>query len=178
MLIAQIANPTPVDYREAFPNTSFAESGPNDEFLAEHGYARVSEFREHDGATQKLVPVTPYYEAPWVYTVRVADKTADEIARETAERQQQIKTEITAAVQDRLDAFARTRGYDDIVSACSYATSTHPRYGAEGRYCVAVREQTWDAMFAIEADVLAGTRPMPAGYEDIEPELPALVWPE
>jgi hypothetical protein len=27
------------------------------------------------------------------------------------------------------------------------------------------------------AEVLAGTRPMPSGYADIEGELPALSWP-
>lgn len=90
---------------------------------------------------------------------------------------EEIKDEITAAVQSRLDAFAQGRGYDNIVSACSYATSQHPKYGPEGRYCVSAREQTWDALFAIEAQVIAGTRPMPAGYEDIEADLPALVWP-
>jgi hypothetical protein len=90
---------------------------------------------------------------------------------------EQIRDEITTAVQARLDTFARTRGYDDIVSACSYATSSHPRYGPEGRYCVSAREETWDAMFAIEAQVLAGVRPLPAGYAEIEPELPPLVWP-
>ena len=84
---------------------------------------------------------------------------------------------ITERVQERLDAFARTRGYDNIVSACSYATSTHPKYGPEGRYCVAVREQTWDTLFVIEADVIAGERPMPRCYEDIESELPVLAWP-
>lgn len=90
---------------------------------------------------------------------------------------EQVKDEITAAVQARLDAFARTRGYDSIVSACSYAISTHAKYGPEGRYCVSAREQTWDAMFAIEAAVLAGTRPLPSGYDEIESELPALAWP-
>jgi hypothetical protein len=27
------------------------------------------------------------------------------------------------------------------------------------------------------AEVQAGTRPMPSGFADIEPELPPLVWP-
>jgi hypothetical protein len=90
---------------------------------------------------------------------------------------EEVKEEITADVQARLDAFAQSRGYDNIVSACSYATSQHPKYGVEGRYCVQAREDTWDALFAIEAEVVAGTRPLPNGYADIEAELPALVWP-
>lgn len=95
-----------------------------------------------------------------------------------AKTPEEVKNEVTAAVQARLDAFAQSRGYDSIVSACSYATSQHSKYGPEGRYCVSAREQTWDALFAIEAEVIAGTRPMPTGYGDIESELPALVWPQ
>jgi hypothetical protein len=90
---------------------------------------------------------------------------------------EEVRDEIEEETQRRLDDFAGTRGYDNIVSACSYATSTHPKYGVEGRYCVTAREETWDAVFAIEADVLAGLRPLPAGYAEIEPELPPLVWP-
>lgn len=96
---------------------------------------------------------------------------------EIAERQQQVKQEITAAVQERLDTFARTKGYDGILSACSYASSNHPKYAPEGRYCIQAREETWDILFAIESDVLQGTRPMPLSYEEIASELPVLSWP-
>ena len=79
MLIANIQNPVPVDYREAFPNTSFSTNGPNDEFLAEHGYAKVSVFRPHDSSMQKLIPSEPVFEDGWVYTVAVTDKTQEEL---------------------------------------------------------------------------------------------------
>jgi hypothetical protein len=79
MLIANIQNPIPVDYREAFPNTSFSTNGPNDEFLAEHGYAKVSVFRPHDSSTQKLIPFEPVFEDGWIYTVAVAYKTPEEL---------------------------------------------------------------------------------------------------
>lgn len=97
--------------------------------------------------------------------------------QEIAQRQQEIRDRITRRVQQRLDDFARTRGYDDIVSACSYATSTHAKYGPEGRYCVTAREETWDVMFSIEAQVQSGLRPIPLTYEEIESELPVLAWP-
>jgi|GEM_PF-6121704 len=92
-----------------------------------------------------------------------------------------IVASLEKAVQVHLDAFAASRGYGDertapIVSACSYAASTHPRYGADGRTCLAVREATWDKCFEIMASVLAGSRPAPAIAELIA-ELPALEWP-
>jgi len=82
MFIALITNPVPVDYREAFPNASFPASGPEDEFLAANGYAKVNMFKPYDRATEKLVNVTPYYEAPWVYTVAVEPKTQADIDAE------------------------------------------------------------------------------------------------
>lgn len=91
---------------------------------------------------------------------------------------EEIIAEITAKVQARLDAFARTRDYDGILSACTYATSTVPKFAAEGQYCVNARDNTWATLYQLLAKVQAGTRPMPSGYEDIEPLLPVLEWPE
>jgi hypothetical protein len=82
-----------------------------------------------------------------------------------------------AAIQARLDAFARTRNYDGILSACTYATSLVPKFKAEGQYCAEARDGTWVAAYGILAAVNAGTRPMPAGVADIEADLPALAWP-
>lgn len=82
MLIANIEAPVPMDYRLAFPNVSFPPSGPEDEFLAANGFAQVNLYKDHDRATQKLVPADPYYEAPWVYVVSVVDKTPEDIAAE------------------------------------------------------------------------------------------------
>lgn len=89
----------------------------------------------------------------------------------------QIIADITTATQARLDSFARTRNYDGILSASTYATSTHPQFASEGQYCVIARDATWSALYVVMAEVEAGTRPMPDGYQDIEPDLPALVWP-
>jgi hypothetical protein len=36
---------------------------------------------------------------------------------------------------------------------------------------------TWARLYELLAEVQAGTRPMPTGFADIEPELPPLVWP-
>jgi hypothetical protein len=91
---------------------------------------------------------------------------------------QQIQSQIVAATQDRLDAFAQTRNYGGILSACTYATSTNPKFAAEGQYCVETRDATWAKLYEMLDEVLAGTRPMPSGYADIEPELPVLEWPD
>ena len=103
----------------------------------------------------------------------------ENVAREWEQTQLNIQLQhsIANATQSRLDVFASTRGYDGIMSACTYATSTNVKFVAEGQYCVEARDATWATLYQILDEVLAGTRPIPNGYEDIEPELPALVWP-
>lgn len=90
---------------------------------------------------------------------------------------EEIRAEIMDGVQRYLDDFAQTKTYDGILSACTYATSTVPRFAAEGQYCVEARDACWDAVASIEAEVLAGNRPAPSGFEDIRDELPTLSWP-
>jgi len=78
-------------YKDAFPNTSFPVSGPSDSFLASHGAVKVSLFREHNRATQKLVPCEPVVENGFAYVVDVADKTAEEIAADVASKSAQVR---------------------------------------------------------------------------------------
>lgn len=93
MLVAHIERLEPVDYRAAFPNTSFGLNGPSDEFLAEQGYAKVNVFREHNRKTQKLVPCAPIYEAPWVYTVAVENKTAEELQEQDNAKAAEVRAD-------------------------------------------------------------------------------------
>ena len=88
-----------------------------------------------------------------------------------------IQLVVTAAVQARLDTFARTRNYDGILSACTYATSTVPKFKAEGQCCVDARDATWATLYQFMAEVQAGSKPMPSSFADVEPLLPTLTWP-
>ena len=91
---------------------------------------------------------------------------------------QALQAAIVTATQARLDAFAQTRAYDSILSACTYAPSSVPKFAAEGQRAVDLRDATWSALYALLADVQAGTRPMPTGFPDVEPLLPLLSWPD
>ena len=107
----------------------------------------------------------------------VADESGRPILQDppppTAE---QIVAQYTAAVQKRLDDFARTRGYDGILSAATYAASTVPKFKAEGQYCVEARDATWAKCYEVLAAVEAGSRPMPT-LDELLAELPVLTWP-
>lgn len=90
---------------------------------------------------------------------------------------ERVKQEIVTSTQQRLDTFAKTRNYDGVLSLCTYASSPNAKFQAEGQYGVEARDATWSKLLDILAEVEAGTRPMPTGYAEIEPELPPLVWP-
>jgi len=89
---------------------------------------------------------------------------------------QQVEAQLTSAIQQRLDTFAQQRGYDNILSACTYATSSVPKFQSEGQNCVNLRDATWSAAYAVLADVQANTRPIPTETE-LFAELPVLTWP-
>lgn len=111
--------------------------------------------------------------------IEITQEELDEIrsSRKVVKTAEQAVAEFSTAIQQRLDDFARQRNYDGILSACTYATSTVPKFKTEGQACVNLRDATWAAAYQILADVQAGTRPMPASIADIEADLPAVVWP-
>ena len=88
----------------------------------------------------------------------------------------QIIAQYTTGVQKHLDDFARTRNYDGILSAATYATSAVPKFKAEGQYAVEARDATWAKCYEILAAVENGARPMPT-MEELIAELPVLTWP-
>ena len=102
----------------------------------------------------------------------IPDPTPEEIAAQQAAEQERIKNELTAAVQAHLDAKAKEKNYDDILSLCTYATSTDPVFSAEGQAGVEWRDAVWAKCYQVLGDVLAGTRPVPT-KEELITELPA-----
>ena len=83
MLIAKIQDGQIIDladYKSMFPNTSFANSGPNAEFMADHNCMPINTYLDHDSETQFLESTEPYILGDWVYTVKVAEKPVVEDA--------------------------------------------------------------------------------------------------
>ena len=78
MFIAKVENGNIgeiIDFRTYFGNTTSV----TDEQLMAQGFVRVNLHRDHDRLTQKLVSCDPVLENGWVYTVAVADLTAEEV---------------------------------------------------------------------------------------------------
>lgn len=69
------------DYQTLFPNTSFPSSGPTPEWMAENSCLPVTVYLPYDPATQYLESVAPYRNGDTVYTVQVAQMSAEQIAQ-------------------------------------------------------------------------------------------------
>ena len=80
---------------------------------------------------------------------------------EIAERNKQM---LITAVQNMLDNAAKAKGYDSILSACSYAAYPNP-FQAEGQEFVAWRGAVWAKCYEILGEVEAGTRTAPTVSE-------------
>jgi len=93
-----------------------------------------------------------------------------------AEALDRTRTVLADAMQSHLDTTAQERGYDGILSLCSYATSANPRFGPEGQAGVSLRDAVWAYGYQIIAEVQAGTRPVPSAAELVA-ALPSIVWP-
>lgn len=88
-----------------------------------------------------------------------------------------IQQKVIERVQLRLDTFAKTRGYDGIVSACTYVTSKVAKFSAEAQYCVEARDNTWSALYAYMEGINQQTTALPTSFNVIEAALPNLAWP-
>lgn len=105
-------------YKDLFKNTSFPASGPSDSFLSSYGAYKVSVFRDHDRATQKLVSCAPVVENGFAYVVAVENKTEEEIAADVASKAAQVR-----AARDRaLSASDWTQVADAPVDKQAWAT--------------------------------------------------------
>lgn len=105
--------------------------------------------------------------------VEITDTEAKALVMPTDD--DELIAQYTIAIQQRLDNFARTRNYDSILSATTYATSSIPKFKAEGKCAVELRGATWAKCYEILEDVESGARTMPA-LDELLSELPALSW--
>lgn len=160
------------ELRADFPNTSFPANLAEAD-LSDFGVYHVTQVPQpavdYKQVAQEGQPLNIDGEWRQVWIVRDATD-AEESAAFLA-----MSEQYEQAVQHHLDATAQSRGYDSMLSACSYASGTHPKFGVEGRDCLAWRSAVWEKAFLILSDVRAGVRPVPT-IEQVLSELPPMVW--
>lgn len=158
--------------RKLYPNKSFSADGQVDTpEVNSYAPAPTPQYNPATHAVREAAPVGGVQQ--W----EVYPLSAEEVEVNQAAAAQALQQSIVDATQRRLDDFARTRNYDGILSACTYATSAVSKFAAEGQYAVRARDATWAALYQFMADVQAGTQPVPTDFVDVEPLLPTLEWP-
>lgn len=104
---------------------------------------------------------------------------------------QRLQAAVVARTQAHLDAFAKSRNYDDVNSISKYQNISDAeiaalpaedrplveQFRAECRYLAVATAQTWARLYQILGEIQAGTRAVPVGFDEIEASLPALGWP-
>lgn len=165
------------DIMLAHPNISFPNRGWSDEDILPFGYAELHFPSDHlqPSTYEKLVEVEPEeIDGKWYIQFAVVPLDEDEIKI----KKQYLISNLIEVTQYRLDSFANTRDYDNILSLCTYATSTNEKFRKEGQYGVEARDATWAKLYEILDEVEAGTRELPTDFAQIEYELPVLSWPK
>lgn len=89
----------------------------------------------------------------------------------------EIRARLSGGLQAMFEAQAKALDYASQDRLAGYATSAHPRFGAEARAYVAWRDSIFDAAHAIELAVLMGERLLPT-EQAFFAELPVYVQPE
>ena len=85
--------------QELFPNTSFTDSGPNANFLAENSVVELVETLTYTTPTQKLVSVEPYIDGGKVYNIKVESTTANEQAALTTNQSYLIRAQRNSLIE-------------------------------------------------------------------------------
>lgn len=146
------------EIRNLYPNTSI----PDDANLEDFGF-------------YKLVYTDPPTMLPWHRLEQGSPVDNTQTWVQIPLTESEIIDQCSSLLNERLNAFASERGYDSILSACSYAASTVNKFQTEGQTCISLRDSSWSYLFSVIADVRAGVREMPT-WEQLESELPTLTW--
>ena len=89
---------------------------------------------------------------------------------------EEIKASLLQAVDNYLNSTVQAKGYDSILSACSYAfDETDEVFAEEGKKALAFRSGVYRTCYNILAEVEAGERDIPT-EEELLAELPVLEW--
>lgn len=164
------------DIIEFYPYTSFPEDGPSPDFVEQEGIFFIDNNLSFDPTTHKLADATPYIDGTVARTKAVVSYTQAELDEIHQSKSGNVIDELKDEAQRRLDEFAGTRGYTNVASLVTYVNSTDIDYQAEGKRGLYLRDKWWRILTTMMNEVLAGTRPIPASFDELAVYLPALTW--
>lgn len=73
-------------WKDWFPNVSFSNGVPSDDFIKSRGYKKLSLHKDYNTSTQKLVSADLYIEGDFIYAVEVKEKTSDDLTADVTKK--------------------------------------------------------------------------------------------
>lgn len=159
----------------AHPEVSFPNRGWYDEEIMPFGYATLNPPIDQPipGKYQKVIEDGfVEVDGKWHMKVKLVDMSEEEKLSEDV----LTKEEIIKNVQVYLDTAAQVREYDNMLSLCTYATSTVEKFRIEGQCGVEFRDVVWTKTYELLGKIEDGTLPMPETYQQFLEQLPEIVW--
>jgi hypothetical protein len=112
--------------------------------------------------TQASLPLPPIrVDGTWTQQWQIVSLDSTTIAQNVSAQ----KLEQGAAIQAHLDNYARSWGYDNIVSACTYIGDPCAKFAAEGEALRAWRSAVWQYVESVAAAIEAGSMQPPASVD-------------
>lgn len=111
---------------------------------------------------QKVVQASMIDDDVYKVSYKIVSKNLEELTALFKEKTQQL-----------LDAKAREKGYDDILSACSYAGYDND-FRAEGEAFGIWRAKVWKYGYGLLNAIAEGKHKMPKSFDEILAEMPTL----
>ena len=91
----------------------------------------------------------------------VVKTVQNQIDEQNAIKMNNTKKTLMDAIQKHLDGVAVSKGYDSIISMCSYSTSTDTVFGLDGKNAIAFRDAVWKKSIEIMNSVASGEIAVP-----------------
>ena len=139
------------------------------EFLAEEelkelGYLKViyKDYPTNTDEFKKVVQISEIKGDTYVISYEIVSKNLEELTALFKEKTQEL-----------LDAKAKEKGYDDILSACSYAGYDND-FRAEGEAFGIWRAKVWKYGYGLLNAIAEGKHKMPKSFDEILAEMPTL----
>ena len=135
-----------------------------EEELKELGYLKViyEDYPTNTDEFKKVVQISEVKGDTYVISYEIVSKNLEELTALFKEKTQEL-----------LDAKAREKGYDDILSACSYAGYDND-FRAEGEAFGIWRAKVWKYGYGLLNAIAEGKHKMPKSFDEILAEMPTL----
>lgn len=135
-----------------------------EEELKELGYLKViyKDYPTNTDEFKKAVQSSEVKGNTYVISYKIVSKNLEELTALFKEKTQEL-----------LDTKAREKGYDDILSACSYAGYDND-FRAEGEAFGIWRAKVWKYGYGLLNAIAEGKHKMPKSFDEILTEMPTL----